>query len=114
MEAGVGIIKALLRVFSYIFEGLLALFLLAVSSIAMANHTPLNLDFFPWKGPELSYWLLGCSLFGLFTLLLALAGKLRFLFFLWSIAVFAVLFKGFFLTMYRFSGPINFKTAVYL
>ena len=42
------------------------------------------------------------------------AGKLRALFFLWSLAVFVVLFRGFFLTSYSFAGPVHFKAAVCL
>jgi nicotinamide riboside transporter PnuC len=110
----VGIIKALLRVYSCVFEGLLALFAMGISGVAISSHTPLNLAFLPLKGKELSYYLLISALFGLLTLLLAMAGKLRALFFLWSLAVFAVLFRGFFLTAYSFSGPVPFKPALYL
>jgi hypothetical protein len=110
----VGVIKALLRVYSCVFEGLLALFALGISCVAISSHTPLNLAFLPFKGKELSYYLLISALFGLLTALLAMAGKLRALFFLWSLAVFVILFRGFFLTTYSFSGPVPFKPAVYL
>ena len=109
-----GVIKALLRVYSYIFGGLLALFLLAVSSMALTNGTPLNFAFLPWNGPSLTYWLLGLALFGLLTLLLAMGGKLRALFFFWSLVVFLLLFKGLFVSFYSFSGPISFQGAVRL
>jgi len=111
----VGIFKALLRVFSYIFGGLLAFFLTAVSSLALAHHSDLDMGFLPWTGTQLSVWLLGSGLFGLVFVLLAMAGKLRVLFFLWSAAVFVMLLRGFFLTHYLFlSGLVMFKTAVYL
>jgi hypothetical protein len=48
--------------------------------------------------------LLGAGIFGILVLLLALKGTLRFLFFLWSLAVFVMLFKGYFLSSYQFSG----------
>jgi hypothetical protein len=110
----VGVIKALLRVYSYIFGGLLALFVFAISTMALANHIPPNFAFLPWSGPTLTYWLLGLSLFGLLTLLLAMGGKMRALFFLWNLGLFVLLFKGLFVSFYAFSGPISFQVAVRL
>jgi hypothetical protein len=107
-------VKALLRVYSYLFEGLLALFTLGISYLALSTGIPLNLGFLPWTGQKLSYWLLFSALSGLLFLLRATAGKLRVLFFLWSLAVFVMLFRGFFLTAYPFSGPVKFKPAVCL
>lgn len=109
-----GILKALLRVFSYVFEGLLALFLLGISLLSMATGADLNLGFLPWKGMALSYWLLGLALFGLMTLLMALAGRLRGLFFLWSLAVFVLLVRGFFLSFQPFARPLTLKMAMWL
>lgn len=85
-----------MRVFSYLFHGLLSLFLLAISAVALASGTALHLDMLPWSGHTGTVVLLGAGLFGLFALLLALKGSVRFLFFLWSLAVFAMLVKGFF------------------
>jgi hypothetical protein len=110
----VGILKALLRLFSYVFEGLLALFLLGISLLSMATGADLNLGFLPWKGMALSYWLLGLALFGLMTLLMALAGRLRGLFFLWSLAVFVLLVRGFFLSFQPFARPLTLKMAMWL
>jgi hypothetical protein len=110
----VGILKALLRVFSYIFEGLLALLALGISSVALGSHNPLNLTFLPWTGEKLTHMLLPLALVGLLLVLLAMGGRLRPLYFLWSVAVFAMLFRGFFLTGYKFLGSVPFKPAVYL
>ncbi len=109
-----GALKALLRVYAYIFEGLLALFLMAIAAMAFSSHTPLNLGFLPWKGNPLLWWLLGSCGFGMVSLLLALGGKLRALFFLWSLAVLVMLFRGLFLSTYSFTGPLSFKSAVWL
>lgn len=109
-----GIIKALLRVYSYIFGGLLALLVFAISAMALANRTPPNFAFLPWSGPTLTYWLLGLALFGLLTLLLAMGSKMRVLFFLWNLAVFVLLFKGLFVSFYSFSVPVSFQVAVRL
>ena len=109
-----GFIKALLRAFSYIFGILLALFVTVISLVALANHSPLNFTFLPWTGNVLNEWLLGLGLLGLLALLLAIRGTARVLFFLWWLAVFVLLFRGLFLSFYSFSGPVNFKTAVYM
>ena len=109
-----GIIKALLRAFSYIFEGLLALFICGISVIAVSSDAPLHLDFLPWTGLSLAKWLFALGLCGLLALALAVTGKTRILFFLWAATVFVLLVRGFFLTSYRFSGPIAFKPAVWL
>ncbi len=109
-----GILKALLRAYSCIFEGLLAMFAVGISLVALGSHSPLNLTFLPWTGEKLTHVLLPLALAGLLLTLLAMGGKLRVLYFLWSVAVFAVLFRGFFLTGYKFSGPLPFKPAVYL
>jgi hypothetical protein len=100
-----------MRVYSYLFHGLLALFLLGISAVALASGTALHLDMLPWSGHTGTYVLLGGGLFGLLVLLLALRGSLRFLFFLWSLVVFAMLVKGFFLSPYRFDGPAGLKSA---
>jgi len=110
----VGVIKTLLRIYSYIFGGLLALFLFAISALALASGAPVNFTFLPWGGASLTYWLLGLALFGLLSLLLALGRRLRALFFLWSLVVFVLLFKGLFVSFYSFSGPVSFQTAVRL
>jgi uncharacterized integral membrane protein len=110
----VGVIKALLRVYSYVFGGSLALFVFAISSMALANATPVNFAFLPWSGASRTYWLLGLALFGLLALLLAMGDKVRALFFLWSLAVFVLLFKGLFVSFYSLSGPVSFQVAVRL
>ena len=108
-----GTIKALLRIFSYLFAGALALFVLAISALSLRSGGELNLGFLPWTGKPLSYWLLGLALLGLITLLLAMSGTMRALFFLWSLGIFVLLFKGMFLSLYRFTGgAVSFKAGV--
>jgi hypothetical protein len=105
--------KALLRIFSYLFGAALALFALAISVLSLRSGGELNLGFLPWTGKSLSYWLLGLALAGLITLLLAMSGKMRVLFFLWSLGIFILVFKGMFLSLYRFTGgAVSFKAGV--
>jgi len=110
----VEVFKALMRFLSYLFHTLLALFLFAVSGFAMASGArSLHLDMLPWTGSTLTYVLFFGSLFGLVTIVLALKGMLRPLFFLWSLAVTVLLVKGYFLSGYHFAAG-EIRTALYL
>lgn len=97
-------LKTLVRIFSYLFHLILTLFLLAVALLALASPTVvLRLDMLPWTGPALARWLLPGSLFGLLSMALALAGKLRWLFLVWTLAVLVLLVKGYVFSSYRFT-----------
>jgi hypothetical protein len=110
----VEIIRALLRFCSYLFHALLALFLIAISGLAIASGAPnLHLDMLPWRGSTLVHILFFGSFAGLLTLILALYGTLRPLFFLWSLAVAVLLLKGYMFSGYRFA-PGELKTAAWL
>ena len=105
------VVKALSIFLSYVFHGLLCLILFAVSSIAIAGgDQTLHLDMLPWTGSTLLYALLFGSLAGLVTVLLAIKGTWRPLFFVWSLVVAVLLLKGYIFSGYRFSpgefGPV--------
>ena len=106
--------KALLSFLSYLFHGLLCLILFAMSSLAIAGGAEtLQLGMLPWTGSTLPYTLLFGSLAGLATVILAIKGKWRPLFFVWSLAVALLLLKGYIFSGYRFA-PGEFRTAMYL
>jgi len=110
----VEVFKAIMRFLSYLFHTLLALFLFAVSALAIASGArSLHLDMLPWTGASLNYVLFFGSLFGLLTILLALKSMMRPLFFLWSLVVTVLLVKGYFFSGYHF-GPGEIRTALYL
>jgi uncharacterized membrane protein len=99
---------------SYVFHGLLCLLLLAMSGLAMAaGAQTLQLGMLPWTGSTLLYVLFFGALLGLATLILAIKGRLRLLFFVWSLAVTVLLLKGYIFSGYRFV-PGEFRTASYL
>jgi len=103
----------LARVYSYLYHLILALLLLGISLVAILSHSnTLNLGMLPWKGSELTYWLLGAAVFGLLSILLAWVGKLRFVFLLYALAVFGMMFRGYFLTGYSFNGKDGFRIAL--
>jgi hypothetical protein len=96
-------VKTLLRLFSYLYHGLLALFLIAVSGFALASGAPaLRLDMLPWTGSTLAYVVFFGAVLGLATLLLAVRSKWRFLFLIWSLAVAVLLVRGYFFSGYHF------------
>lgn len=103
-----------MRFYSYVFHGVLALFLLAVSGLALlSGSSTLTLDMLPWRGANLAYWLFFSALFGLLSVILAMKGMLRPLFLLWSLAVLVMLVRGYFLSSYVFE-PGEFQMAAYL
>ena len=108
------VIKALLSFLSYVFHGLLCLILLAMSGLAMAaGAQTLQLGMLPWTGPTLLYTLFFGALLGLVTVILAIKGTWRPLFFVWSLVVTLLLLKGYIFSHYHFS-PGEFRTAMCL
>ena len=108
------VVKALLRFLSYVYHGLLCLILLAMSGLAMAaGSQSLNLQMLPAWASGSALVLFGCALFGLITVILAIKGMMRPLFFLWSLVVLIYLVKGYFLSSYHFS-PDGVNMALYL
>lgn len=108
------LVRALMRFFSYIFHGLLALFLLAISFLALTSDAhALHLDMLPWKGAALTYAVFFGALFGVVSVLLALRGTARVLFFIWSVAVVLFILKGYFFSRYSFE-PGEFKKVMLL
>lgn len=99
-----GFVRAFMRFFSLVFHGLLGLSLLGLSLLPLLGGAHnLRLDMLPWTGKALTYWLLGLSLFGLASVVLAIFGKLRPLLFTWSVAVLAMAVRGYYLSPYQFS-----------
>jgi hypothetical protein len=107
----VEVLKALVRGFSYLYHGLLCLFLLAISGTAMATDMhSLQLDMLPWKEASLTYCVFGGALLGLGTLALAVKRILPVLFFLWSLVVVVMLVKGYVFSGYFFDSG-EFRVA---
>jgi hypothetical protein len=109
------VISAILRFLSYVYHGLLALVLLALGTVlTVANAgNSVRLDMLPWTGSTAIWALLLGGIFGLLTVVLAIKGKLRPLFFLWALVVTYFIFKGYFLSGYRFT-PEEFRKVGYL
>jgi len=109
------VIGALVRIYSYLYYLALALLLLGISLVALLSHSnTLNLGMLPWKGAELTYWLLGLGLMGLLAIVLSWIGRLRFLFLLYALAVFVMMVRGYFISGYSFSGKDEFRMAIWM
>jgi hypothetical protein len=105
----------LLRVYSYVVEALLCLAALAFSAVILASpHQNIRLGWLPWTGETLGAWLAVVGLVGLLCLLLALAGRARFLLALFSLTVFVVVTRGLFFTAWRFHGMDDARNALWL
>jgi hypothetical protein len=106
-------VKALMRIIGYLYHTLLALFLLALSGMALANGHWLHLEMLPWSGAALTYWLLGGALVGLLAVALAVKRVFPALLLLWSLVVLVMLIKGYIFSGYYFAQG-ELKTAVWL
>lgn len=103
-----GLVKAIVSAYSYVYHAVLALFLAAVAGLTLVTSPQsLHLDMLPWTGSMLAYVVFFSALFGLATVVLAVIGTLRPLFFLWSLAVTVMMIRGFFFSSYRFSPASN-------
>lgn len=102
----------LLRIFSYLYHTALALLLVGLALVALGSrsHT-LQLGMLPWKGRELTCWLVGLGVAGLVSIWLALLGRLRFLFLLYALGTFGLMVRGYFLRAYVFHGKEEFRLA---
>jgi hypothetical protein len=103
-----------MRLFSYLYHGILALFLLGISAIALSSGHSLHLRMLPWTGQRLAYWLLFSALAGLILVVLAIRRTWRALFFLWSLVVLVMMVRGYFFSSYYFRGKAEFHLALYL
>ena len=105
----------LLRACAYIYHFVLCLFLLGLALVGSASgQNNLKLAMLPWEGATLTRALVILGAVGIICVLLAIAGKLRWLFPLWALFVFIMMFRGFFLTNYSFADAGEFKFDVWL
>ena len=97
-------IGLLFRLYAYLYHLILCLFLLGIGVVAYSGGKPLNLGMLPWEGDRLTEGLIGLGIIGLICIFGAITGWFRWLFPLWTLVVFVMMVRGFFLTSYTFSG----------
>jgi hypothetical protein len=104
----------LLRVFSWLFELALSLFLIGLGIVAwVSGPNDLKLEMLPWEGATLTRAILISGIVGAASVLLA-GSRLRWIFPLWCLCVLVVMIRGFFLSTYSFAGANQFQFAVWL
>jgi len=102
------------RVYSYLFELGLALFLIGLGIVAWASGPEnLQLGMFPWDGAMLTRAILISGMAGLACVLLA-GSSLRWIFPLWCLFALVMMIRGFFLSSYSFGGANEFQLAAWL
>ncbi|MGI8989627.1 MAG: hypothetical protein ACR2I2_08595 [Bryobacteraceae bacterium] len=107
------VLRNVLRIYCCIFEAILCLMAIAVSMVVLlSGNADLQLGWLPWSGQRLPLWLLSLGILGLACVLLA--AKLRVPLFLFSLAVFVLLARGFFYSSYAFAGQGEFRRALLL
>jgi hypothetical protein len=109
------IIGLILRLYSYLYHLILSLFLLGLGIVAsIGGMHNLNLGMLPWKGAELTHWVIGLAIAGLVSILLAVSGVFRYLFPIWCLTVVVLMIRGFFLSPFAYHGPDEFRGVVWL
>ena len=106
-------VSRILRIFSYVFEILLCLFMLA---LGLVGGDKLDLHgLLPWDPPSLGRWLIILALIGIVCVALAITGWFRYLYPLWAFAVVAMLLRGFFSQASFESGSLfSFTQAIWI
>jgi hypothetical protein len=107
-------LKTLVIWLAVLFHALFSLLLVVLGTLAMLiGPQALHLEMLPWTGTTLSHILLFGGLFGLLSVTLAILHKLRFVFFLWSLTIAALLSKNLIFSSYRFP-PGDWRQGLYL
>ncbi len=111
MRTAIGL---LLRLYSYLYHLILSLFLIGLGIVAYSSGTTLSLGMLPWEGEKLTQALLALGVIGLVCIFGAITGLFRWLFPIWTLVVFVLMVRGFFLSSFTYSGADQFKGAVWL
>ena len=89
---------------------------IAVAAVTvLSGDLNLKLGWLPWDAKNDTAWLFGFGVLGFLLILLAIAGKLRILLFVFALAVFVLLAKGFFYGLgYSFENAGQAQNALIL
>jgi hypothetical protein len=107
-------IGLLFRLYAYLYHLILCLFLLGIGVVAYSSGKTLDLAMMPWEGQRLTEALMGLGVIGIVCIFGAVTGWFRWLFPLWTLVIFVLMVRGFFLTPYSFSGEDQFKEVIAL
>ncbi|MGA3026274.1 MAG: hypothetical protein ABSF98_16030 [Bryobacteraceae bacterium] len=105
--------RTVARAYTYLYELSISLAALGLAWLALSGGLHLRLPMFYAEGARLTGWLLAAGTVGVVTVLLAATGVARWPLSLWALLVLVVLFRGYFLSSYTFSGAYGFWWAVW-
>ena len=103
----------ILRAYSFLFLLPLTLLGFAVGAFAyMEGRKELTIDLLPWSEDSVRMWLLTLGIFGLLSILLALAKKARLLYAIYAVIVFGLSVYAVFLSKHVYDGMDEFQWAL--
>ncbi|MBM3814637.1 MAG: hypothetical protein FJW20_23675 [Acidimicrobiia bacterium] len=106
--------RMILHIYSYLFHLALALFLAGLALVAKITDAPnFDLAMLPYSDNKLVSYLLWINMAAAAAVLLAMAGKLRWLYPIYGVAVFVLTVRGFFLSAYTFEGREPFEDVLW-
>ena len=109
------LLRLLLRVYSYAALAALSVAALVMSAIILASpHHTITIGWLPWPGDQLGDWLAGFGVLGVALVVLACAGRLRWLLTFYSAAAAYIIVKGLFSPAWHFDGPAGLALALWI
>jgi hypothetical protein len=102
----------ILRAFAFLFHLPVALFLFGLGLFAWIDEAELQLTMLPWTGKELTYWILWLGAGGVLFWGLALRKRLRALFAVYALGIWALTIYAVFFSRHVFDGASEFKWAL--
>lgn len=108
-------LRLLLRACSYLVNIAVALAALAMSAVILqAPDHAVRIGWLPWKDDVLGAWLAGLGVAGVAVVLLALAGRLRWLLVGFALWVLFLMARGLFFGPWQFANAAEFKQALWI
>ncbi len=108
-------LRLLLTAFANTFHLMVTGFLGGIGFLALqSGTTTVNLEMLPWTGEELIKWLLAIGVIGFVACALHASGKFPYLLPLTSLALFILLFRGFFWQPFHFTDATEFYWVAFL
>ena len=111
------LIHLVLRVYTFVFSLGSSLSLLGLGLVAkLSGQNNLVMQNMPWKGEELTNWLLGLGAFGFLASILGAAAKgpARFLGLLWTMIFAFLMIRGNFFSARTYEGVEDFQQAAWI
>lgn len=107
------LVLRLLRIFSYLYLAAVAAAFVGLAVVSKVTGTPLIMDSFPWKAPELVTWLFALGFLGGLTVIAAVfGGKLRVALPLWGIIQAFLIVRSTFSAARMYAGESDFHNAL--